>query len=125
MLEKLSKMSARQAMIALAGGPPAYGELPRWLTKVSKAVGISFRTARSLWLEEIKDPNHLAALAVKRQAEIEEARRNAAVVANFFSRHAQALADSDPISNRESIDAFLAAARLLSGGNSSGDHGGQ
>jgi hypothetical protein len=122
MLEKLSKMSARQAMITLAGGAPAYGELPRWLTRVSKAAGISFRTARSLWLEEIKDPNHLAALAVKRQAEIEEARRNAAVVANFFNRHAQALADSDPVGNRESIDAFLAAARLLSSGNSAGDH---
>ncbi len=118
MLEKWSKMSAREAMIAIAGGPPAYGELPRWLTKVSKAAGISFRTARSLWLNEIKNPDHLAARAVRQQAQIEEARRDAAVVANFFNSRAQALANVDPDFHREQIDAFLTAARIVGGGNS-------
>ena len=115
MLEKSSKMSAREAMITLAGRPPMHGELPRWLTKISKATGISFRTARSLWNEEITDPEHLAAKAVRQQAQIEEAKRDAAVVANFFDRRAQALANIDPDFHRNEIDAFLEAARIVGG----------
>ena len=65
MMEKSSKMSTREAMITLAGRPPMHGEQPRWLTKISKAAGISFRTAKSLWNEEISDPEHLAAKAVR------------------------------------------------------------
>lgn len=118
MVEKSSKMSAREAMISLAGNPPAYGELPRWLTKVANAAGISVRTARSLWLNEIKDPNHLAARAVQQQARIAEAKRDAEVVANFFTRRAQALANIDPDFHREQIDAFVAAARAISGRDS-------
>lgn len=114
MVEKSSKMSTREAMITLAGSPPAYGELPRWLTRIAKSAGISFRTARSLWLGEIDDPNHLAAQAVKRQAEIAEAKRDAEIVANFFNSHAQALSNIDPDFHRDQIDAFVAAARALS-----------
>jgi len=114
MLEKSSKMSAREAMITMAGRPPMHGELPRWLSRIAMAAGISFRTARSLWNEEITDPEHLAAKAVRQQAEIEEAKRDAAVVANFFSRRAQALANVDPDFHRNEIDAFLEAARALS-----------
>ena len=116
MVEKSSKM--RDAMIALAGSPPAYGELPRWLAKVAKSAGISYRTARSLWLNEIKDPEHLAAKAVRQQAQIEEARRDKAIVANFFNRRAQALANIDPDFHRHEIDAFLAAARAVGGRDS-------
>lgn len=115
MLEKWSKMSTREAMIALAGSAPAHGELARWLTKISKAAGISFRTARSLWNEEITDPEHLAAKAVRQQAQIEEAKRDAAVVENFFSRRAQALTNIDPDFHRSEIDALLEAARIVSG----------
>ena len=115
MSEKSSKMSTREAMIRLAGRPPGYGELPRWLSKIAKSAGISFRTARSLWNEEISDPEHLAAKAVRQQAQIEEARRDAKVVANFFTSHAQALANIDPDFHREQIDAFVAAARAISG----------
>jgi hypothetical protein len=118
MLEKSSKMSTREAMIAVAGSAPMHGELPRWLTKIAKATGISFRTARSLWNEEIRDPNHLAVQAVQRQAQIIEAQRDAKVVANFFNSRAQALANIDPDFHRNEIDAFLAAARAVSGGNS-------
>ena len=115
MLEKLSKMSTREAMIALAGNPPMHGELPRWLAKVSKLAGISFRTARSLWYDEINDTTHSAIQAVRRQAQIEEARRDAKVVADFFHSHAQALANIDPDFHRDQIDAFVEAARIVSG----------
>jgi hypothetical protein len=117
MVEKSSKMSTREAMITLAGHPPTYGEMPRWLAKVAKSAGISFRTARSLWLGEIKDPEHLAAKAVRRQAQIEEARRDAKVVADFFNSHAQALANIDADFHRNDIDAFVAAARALGSRN--------
>jgi hypothetical protein len=118
MLEKSSKMSTREAMITLAGRPPGYGELPRWLSKIAKSAGISFRTARSLWNEEISDPEHLAAKAVRQQARIEEAKRDAAIVANFFNSRAQALANIDADFHREQIDAFVAAARALGDRNS-------
>lgn len=118
MLEKSSKMSTREAMISLAGRPPMHGELPRWLDRIAKAAGISFRTARSLWNEEIRDEDHLAAQAIKRQAQIIEAQRDARVVANFFNSRAQALANVDPDFHRHEIDAFLAAARLVGGGDS-------
>ena len=115
MVEKSSKMSTREAMITLAGSPPAYGEMPRWLTRIAKSAGISFRTTRSLWLGEIDDPNHLATLAVKRQAQIAEAKHDAEVVANFFNSHAQALSNVDPDFHRDQIDAFLEAARIVGG----------
>jgi hypothetical protein len=118
MMEKSSKMSAREAMITLAGRPPSYGGLPRWLSKIAKSTGISFRTARSLWNEEITDPDHLAAKAVRQQAQIEEAKRDAAIVAEFFNRRAQALSNIDPDFHREQIDAFVAAARALGGRDS-------
>jgi len=117
MLEKSSKMSTREAIAVLAG--PYYGNRDRWLAKAAKAVeGVSFRTMRSLWHNEIKDPNHLAAIAVRRQAQILEARRDAAVVANFFSRRAQALANIDPDFHRDEINAFVEAARIVSGRDS-------
>lgn len=119
MMGKSSKMSTRTAMITLAGRPPAHGELPRWLSAIAKATGISFRTARSLWNEEITDPNHLAARVVRQQAEIEEARRNAAVVQKFFISRAEELTRLNADLNRGEIDAFLAAARAISGGDSS------
>jgi len=114
MLEKSSKMSTRTAIAILAG--PYNGNRDRWLANAAKAVdGVSFRTMRSLWHNEIKDPDHLAAQAVRRQAQILEAKRDAAVVANFFYSHAQALTNIDPDFHRDQIDAFLAAARIISG----------
>jgi hypothetical protein len=118
MMGKWSKMSTREAMIVLAGRPPAHGELGRWLQKIARSAGISFRTARSLWNEEITDPEHLAAKAVRQQAQVEEAKRDAEVVANFFNKRAQALANVDPDFHRDEIDAFLQAARAISSRNS-------
>lgn len=117
MLEKLPKMSAREAMIDLAGRPPAYGEQPRWLERVAKLAGITPRTARSLWNEEIKKPDHQAVKQVQRALEerrrIEETKRDAATVADIFNRHAQALAQIDPDFHRPTIDAFVEAARVI------------
>lgn len=117
MLEKLPKMSAREALINLAGRPPAYGEQPRWLQYVAKLAGITPRTARSLWNDEIKKADHQGMKLVHRALEdrqrIEEARRDAATVADIFHRHAQALVAIDPDFHRPTIDAFVEAARVI------------
>ncbi len=69
MLENSSKMTTRDAMIALFGRAPAHGEQPRLLEAVVKATkGVSYRTARSLWNDEIKKPDHLAAQEIMRAA---------------------------------------------------------
>lgn len=121
MLEKLSKMSVREAMITLGDGVPGYGELPRWLNTIARHANISFRTARSLWNNEIKNPNHLAAREIKRLAQLKEARRDALMVAEFFDRRAAKLASIDPDFYRNDIDAFVEAARAIRDGNRAGD----
>lgn len=120
MLEKLSKMSVREAMITLGDGVPGYGELPRWLRTVARHANISFRTARSLWNNEIKNPDHLAAREIKRLAQLKEARRDALMVAEFFDRRAAALSSIDADFHRSEIDAFVEAARAIRGLNRAG-----
>jgi len=112
MLEKWSKMSVREAMIALAGEPPAYGAQARWLAGIAKKVGASYRTARSLWLNEIKDPNHWAAREVRRQAEIEKARREANLLATKFEKIAEGSNAHKNLSSSD-IAALVHAASIL------------
>lgn len=121
MLEKLSKMCVREAMIELVGRPPAYGEQPRWLQVVADKVGITFRTARSIWNGEIEDENHLAVRRLRQvlqEETLRKARRDAQQVAGLYRQYAETLAATDPNSNRSEIDALLTAARILGGRNS-------
>jgi glutamate-1-semialdehyde aminotransferase len=114
MLENSSKMSTREAIAILAG--PYHGNRDRWLANAAKAVtGVSFRTMRSLWHDEIKNPDHLAAKAVRMQAQIVEARRDAAKLAEIYQGVAHAMGNTDPDFYRHQIDALVAAARILGG----------
>lgn len=115
MLEKLSKMSAREAMISLAGSKPGYGELPRWLEGIADRVGISFRTARSLWLGEIIDEDHLALKRLKEQARIEEARREARQLASQYAQIAGGMRGSNQDFYRAEIDRLERLARIIGG----------
>jgi hypothetical protein len=115
MLEKWSKMSAREAMIILAGRPPMHGELPRWLSDVAKSVGISFRTARSIWNGEISNPNHLAVEKLKREAAVKAARREARNLASQFETIAGGLNVKDPDFHSADVSALVHAARILRG----------
>ncbi|OAF05440.1 hypothetical protein AYJ54_00610 [Bradyrhizobium centrolobii] len=115
MLEKLSKMCVRQAMIDVAGSPPGYGEQPRWLTAVAKQIGTSYRTARSLWLGEIDDPDHWAAKAVKREAAIAKAKREAAELAKQFENLAGKLNAKHQDIYSADVAALLDAARVIRG----------
>lgn len=113
MLEKWSKMSAREAMIELAGRPPMHGELPRWLGNIAASVGISFRTARAIWNGEITKPDHLAIEKLKRQAKVEAARREAAQLAQRFETIAGGLNAKDPDFYSADVSALVHAARIL------------
>jgi hypothetical protein len=115
MLEKSSKMSAREAMIELAGRPPMHGELERWLLDVSKTAGLSFRTTRSIWNNEIKKPDHLAVKELKRMAAIESSRREAALLAQRFETIARGLHAKDADFHSEDVSALLHAARIVRG----------
>jgi len=113
MLEKLSKMSAREAMISLAGRPPMYGEQHRWLREIADKVGISFRTARSLWLGEITKEDHLAYRRLKERATIEEARREARALASQYARIAGGMRASDKDFYSSEIDRLERIARII------------
>lgn len=119
MLEKSSKMSTRESIAILAG--PYNGNRNRWLANAAKAVqGVSYRTMRSLWHDEIKDPDHLAAQAVRRQAQLIEAQRNAAKLADIYQGAAVAMENVDPDFYRDQIAAFLSLSRKLGARDSAG-----
>jgi hypothetical protein len=123
MLEKLS-MSVRQAMISLQGNAPMHGELPRWLDGIAKKANISFRTARSLWQNEIKNPDdHLAAREVRRLAQIALAQREARDLATQYENIAERLNANDPDFHRSDAAALIHAARILRGLDRAGNSG--
>src|SRR4051812_7523186 len=115
MLEKLSKMSARALMIDLAGRPPMYGEQERWLLDVAKKIGVSYRTARSLWNEEIKKEDHLALKRLRERANIEAARREARALASQYALMAGGMRVSDSDFYRTEIDRLERLARIIGG----------
>lgn len=114
MLEKSSKMSTREAIAVLAG--PYNGNRNRWLANATKAVkGVTFRTMRSLWNNEIEDPNHLAALAVKNRAEVIKAKREAAELAVQFQAIAGGMLAQDEDFYRPQIDRLERLVRIIGG----------
>lgn len=102
----------------------AYSEVKK--LNPERAKKLTFRHFSDLFYGRVSDPKYSVAssvLTAADQARIEEAKRDAQVVAKFFNSHAQALAGIDPDRNRSDINAFIEAARIISGGNRSGDHG--
>lgn len=122
MLEKLPKMSARQMMIALAGRPPAYGEQPRWLSSLAKRLKLSERTVRSLWNNEISDPNHRAIQEIRRALEIAEAKKEAAKLAHQYRGIAGGMRAQDENFYRTEIDRLERLVRIIGGLDSAGDY---
>lgn len=115
MLGKSPKMSARQEMISISGHAPGHGELPRWLKSVAANVGISVRMARSIWNDEIKNPHHWALEKVRREAEINEARKEAATLAKQYKSIAGGLRAQDEDFYREEINRLERLARIIGG----------
>lgn len=121
MLGKFAKMSARELMIALSGRPPAYGEQPRWLRSVADKIGVSARMARSLWNEEIKNPDHWAIKQARRQAELAAARKEAAALAQQYQAIAGGMRAADENFYSAEIDRLERLARIIGGLDRAGD----
>ena len=127
MAEKLSgfEMSATDWPVeieAIAG--PYGGNRKGWLASAARRAGTSFRQVKALYYRETTDPRSSVAEKIRTaatEARMKEAKRDALLVADLLNRHAQALASIDPDFHRGSIDALVETARILGGGNRTGD----
>jgi hypothetical protein len=124
MPEKVSeKMSAAinwQGEIGAIAGPFG-GNRKSWLARAARAAQVPFRQIKALYYGESDDPKlsvGIKIMSAAEQARINEARKDAAVLAGIYRQHAEALAATGPNLNRAEIDALVTAARILSGGNS-------
>jgi hypothetical protein len=109
--------------IGIIAGPFG-GNRKGWLARAARNAGVTYRQIKALYYGEHDDPRHSVAmklLAAAQEARIQRAKCDALNVAEFFSRHAQALASSNPDMDRERIDAFVSAAREIGGGDSAGN----
>jgi len=113
-LESWSKMSVRVAMIELMGCEPAHGKQVQWLLDITKRVqGVSYRTARSLWLGEIKKEDHWAARAVRAEAEKQKTKRAAEQLAHQFEALAGGSNEATKTLTSADINSLLDAAHIL------------
>lgn len=122
-MEKASDMSSVQDAISTLAGPYT-GNRKGWLaTAARKVKGVSHRTIKALWYGEIDREDHLAAQAVKRQAAIVAARREASDLASQYETIAGGLSARDENVYRADIAALLHAARVLRDVDRSGTEG--
>lgn len=113
MLEKASVMSSVHAAIETIAGPYR-GNRKSWLSTVAKTVkGVSYRTVKSLYYREIKDEEHLAAQAIKREAALIQAQREARDLAAQFETIAGNLNATDPDFYSADVAALVHASRVL------------
>lgn len=127
MSEKASRMSDQtinwpEEISVIAG--PYTGNRKSWLATVADRARVEYRQIRALFYQESADPKdsvgqkiRAAAAKAREQSKLNEARRDARELADIYRRHAQALAVSDPDFHRPEIDALVAAARILGGGD--------
>ena len=97
-----------------------------WLARASRKCSVSFRHIQSLYYGHVRDPKFSVAtsiLSAADQARIEEAKRDAARLANVYQSAAQALGNIDPDFHRGNIDALVNAARILGSLDSAGTKG--
>jgi hypothetical protein len=101
--------------IAIVAGPKDWGDTREsWLGRVPRKVKtVSFRTVKALWYGEITDPEHWAARDIRREAELIEARKEAAELASQFQQIAGGMRDADSDLYRTEIDRLERIARLL------------
>lgn len=106
-----------QNEIATIAGPYT-GNRKGWLARASLRAGTTFRVIKGLYYGEYNNPSHETAqkiLTAADKARLQEAREDAFKVADYFNRHAAALASIDPDFHGPEIDALIAAARAISG----------
>ncbi len=113
MVGKLPKMSTREVMVSLSGRAPGYGELPRWMKTMAEKAGLSTRMVRSLWNNEISDPDHWAIKKLKREAELAEARKETAALANQYQKMIGGMRAADENFYSTEIDRLERLVRII------------
>lgn len=103
--------------IAIVAGPKDWGDTREsWLARVPKKVKtVSFRTVKALWYGEIEDPEHWAARDIRREAELIEAKIEAASLAAQFQTIAGGMRAQDQDFYRTEIDRLERIARIIGG----------
>lgn len=127
---KMSDISVdwRSEITAIAGPVRPGDTKDSWLGRAHAAVhainkNISFRMLRDLFQGYATDPKYsvgVSVLSAAERARIKEAQKDAEYLADLYRRNASALSKIDPDFHRSDINALVTAARILSGGNSSG-----
>ncbi len=112
MLEKLS-VHVREAINVIAGPREIFDSRDRWLARAAEKAGVTFRSMRSAFYGEIKDPEHKVIRRIMSAAEV-KARREANELAEKFQTIANGLNATDPDFYQSDIAALINAARILS-----------
>lgn len=101
---------------------PFEGNRKGWLARAARRAGVKYRQVRALYYGESANPRYDTAQSIieaAREARINEARRDAAKLADIYSRYADALAAPGSDLDRAQVDEFIAAARVMGGRNRS------
>jgi hypothetical protein len=103
--------------IAVVAGPKDWGDTREsWLARVPRKVNtVSFRTVKALWYGEISDPEHWAARDIRREAELIQARHEAAQLASQYQQIAGGMRETDSDFYRTEIDRLERLARIIGG----------
>jgi hypothetical protein len=103
--------------IAIVAGPKDWGDTREsWLGRVPRKVKtVSFRTVKALWYNEISDPEHWAARDIRREAELIQARQEAAELASQYQQIAGGMRATDSDFYRTEIDRLERLARIIGG----------
>jgi hypothetical protein len=117
MSENQSGVNRMRREIAIVAGPKDWGDTREsWLARVPRKVKtVSFRTVKALWYGEIEDPNHWAARDIRREAEVIEARQEAAALASKYQQIAGGMRAADENFYSADIDRLERIARIISG----------
>ncbi|MCK1367654.1 hypothetical protein [Bradyrhizobium sp. 62] len=117
MSENQSGVKNVRREIAMVAGPKDWGDTREsWLGRVPRKVKtVSFRTVKALWYGEISDPEHWAARDIRREAELIQARQEAAELASQYQQIAGGMRATDTDFYRTEIDRLERIARIIGG----------
>jgi hypothetical protein len=125
MLEKFSKDEEMRNEIERVAGPRTWGQTREsWLSRVPRAVKkilgtetetISYRTVKSLWYGQIKDPEHKAIRHIRRAAQLIKAQKQALTLAQQYQTIARGMNDADKDLFSSDIARLERVARVLGG----------
>lgn len=125
MSENESGVKKVRAEIAIVAGPKNWGDTREsWLARVpAKVKTVSFRTVKALWYNEISDPEHWAARDIRREAELIQAKREAAELASQYQQIAGGMRVADQDFYRTEINRLERLARIIGGSDRTRDQG--